>query len=292
MAIEIRPLGPLFGAEIRGVDLRQMPDAQTRAEILQAWARHLVLLFRGQSLAPQNLLDFARSLGELDLAPPFDVENTALDGFPEIAVVSNIIEKGKPAGGLGAGELTWHSDMTYRPNPPVACALFAVEVPPSGGNTHFLSVAAARAQLPADIEQDLAGKKLWHDRRYTSAGTLRRKDEAEKPTVSHPMVVDDPVSGKPVLFLGRRPNSQLVDAPEDTSKRILDAVWTHTEDPKFTIQHAWKPGDVILWNNIAVMHKRDAFDSTARRRLYRAQISTLHPQVAATAQGRATPASV
>ncbi len=148
MAIDIRPLGPVFGAEIRGVDLRQMPDAQTRAELLQAWAQHLVLLFRGQNLAPQNLLEFARSLGELDLAPPFDVENTALDGFPEIAVVSNIVEKGKPAGGLGSGELTWHSDMVYRPNPPVACALFAVEVPPSGGNTHFLSVAAARAQLP------------------------------------------------------------------------------------------------------------------------------------------------
>ena len=92
---------------------------------------------------------------------------------------------------------------------------------------------------------------------------------------------------------GREPDLQpvgdpvLVDAPEDTSKRILDAVWTHTENPKFTIQHSWKPGDVILWNNIAVMHKRDAFDQTARRRLYRAQVSKLHPHVASTAQGRA-----
>ncbi len=173
MALDIRPLGPLFGAEIRGVDLRQAPDAQTRAELLQAWARHLVLLFRGQSLEPQHLLAFARSLGELDLAPPFDVENTALDGFPEIAVVSNIVEKGKPAGGLGAGELTWHSDMIYRPNPPVACALFAVEVPQAAGNTHFLSVAAAREQLPPDDRtghcgQEAMARSALHQRRHAA----------------------------------------------------------------------------------------------------------------------------
>jgi taurine dioxygenase len=291
MAIDIRPLGKLFGAEIKGVDLSQALDSGTRAEILQAWSRHLVLLFRGQSLKPEHLLSFARGLGELDLAPPFDVENTALDGFPEIAVVSNIVEKGKPAGGLGAGELTWHSDMVYRPNPPVACALFAVEVPPDAGNTHFLSVAAARAQLPSDIERDIAGKKLLHDRRYTSAGTLRRKDEAEKPPIAHPIVIDDPVSGKPVLLLGRRPNSRVVDETPEASQKILDAVWTHTENPKFTIQHSWKPGDVILWNNIAVMHKRDAFDNTLRRRLFRAQISKLHPQVAQIAQGRTAEAT-
>jgi taurine dioxygenase len=79
----------------------------------------------------------------------------------------------------------------------------------------------------------------------------------------------------------------VVDATPEDSQRLIDAVWTHTDNAKFTIQHAWKPGDVILWNNIAVMHKRDAFDNTARRRLYRAQVSKLHPQVAATAQGRA-----
>lgn len=287
MAIEIRPLGPVFGAEIRGVDLSKTMDAATRAEILQAWARHLVLLFRGQTLAPQNLLEFARGLGELDLAPPFDVENTALDGFPEIAVVSNIVEKGKPAGGLGSGELTWHSDMVYRPNPPVACALFAVEVPANAGNTHFLSLVAARNELPPAIAHDIDGKKLWHDRRYTSAGTPRRQDEAEKPPIAHPIVIDDPVSGKPVLLLGRRPNSRVVDETPEASQKILDAVWTHTDNSRFTIQHAWKPGDVILWNNIAVMHKRDAFDNTLRRRLYRAQVSKLHPQIAAVAQGRA-----
>ncbi len=104
------------------------------------------------------------------------------------------------------------------------------------------------------------------------------------------MVIDDPVSGRPVLLLGRRPNSRVVDATPETSQRILDEVWNHTENPKFTIQHSWQPGDVILWNNIAVMHKRDAFDNSLRRRLYRAQVSKLHPQVAAVAQGRASKA--
>jgi taurine dioxygenase len=94
-----------------------------------------------------------------------------------------------------------------------------------------------------------------------------------------------------VLLLGRRPNSRVVDETPEASQKILDAVWTHTENPIFTIQHAWKPGDVILWNNIAVMHKRDAFDNTLRRRLYRAQVSKLHPQIAAIAQGRTIPAT-
>src|ERR1700754_4475897 len=139
----IAPLSPTFGAEISGIDLSQPLDGAARADILAAWRQHLVLIFRGQSLSPEALLDFARGFGRLDLAPPFDQQQSSLPGYPEIAVVSNVEDKGAPiGGGGGGGELAWHSDMTYRSDPPVGCVLFAREIPSEGGNTHFLNMAA------------------------------------------------------------------------------------------------------------------------------------------------------
>jgi taurine dioxygenase len=269
------PLSSTFGAEVAGIDLSHDLSAETRRDILAAWRKHLVLIFRGQTLTPDDLLDFARGFGTLDLAPPFDNQQSSLPGYPEIAVVSNVEEKGAPIGGLGAGELAWHSDMTYRADPPVGCALFAQEIPSEGGNTHFLNMGACLDALPPELRSTIAGRRLIHDSRYTSAGTERVSGDSFA-TVDHPLIITDPLSQHPILLLGRRRQSAVIGLEEADGKALLNALWEPADQNRFVVTHSWRPGDVVLWANIGVMHRRDAFNSAERRVLLRAQIASLN----------------
>ena len=140
-AVEVIPSGKSLGAEIRGVDLRKITDADFAA-IHQAWLDHLVLLFRGQQLSDADLIAFSHRFGGLDWAPVQETGRRFVEGHPEIYVVSNVMENGVPIGSLGAGEATWHTDMSYLDDPPKASMLYALEVPPSGGNTYFSSMYA------------------------------------------------------------------------------------------------------------------------------------------------------
>lgn len=270
---ELRPLGPYFGAEVTGLRLDEALGDKRAEFLAAAWRRYLVLVLRDQALSPAAFHALGRRLGELDLAPPLDAARSHLEGYPEIAVVSNVVENGEPIGGLGHGELAWHSDMTFREQPPAACALLAVEVP-DGGDTHFLSLVDAAARLPAELRQEIDGLRLLHDRRYTSAGTPRRGSEGE-PAVSHELLSTDPLSGRPCLLLGRRLNSEVVGLGEAASRSLLDRVWEQLADPTLTLRHVWRPGDLVLWGNLSVMHRRDAFDERARRILHRLQFRRL-----------------
>ena len=136
MRVRAVATGSALGAEVIGVDLRDVDDHTFRA-IHKAWLDHLVLLFRGQNLSDDQLIAFSRRLGELDLAPIQETGRRFVEGHPEIYIVSNVIEKGAPIGSLGAGELVWHTDMSYQEDPPKASMLYALEVPPEGGKTGF-----------------------------------------------------------------------------------------------------------------------------------------------------------
>jgi taurine dioxygenase len=273
VSFALRPLPSAVAAEAVGLDLGRL-DGEALERLVEAWRRYPVLVVRGQDLAPEEQLAFSRSLGELDLAPPFDVENSALDGFPEIAVVSNIKRGGKPIGGLGDGELAWHSDMTFVPSPPVACILHARELPPAGGDTLFLNLRAAWRGLPDQLRPRVASARIFHDRAYTSAGTLRKGAEEGQGTW-HKVRITDPVSGEDSLLLGRRRNSRIAGGEGQDDGGLLEALWLHADRPEFIYRHAWRPGDVLLWNNLVTMHRRDAFDAAARRLLHRTQIRRL-----------------
>ena len=130
--IEVIPTGRALAAEIRGVDLRDVNE-RAFAAIHRAWLDHLVLLFRGQHLGDDQLIAFSRRLGELDLAPIQETGRRFVEGHPEIYIVSNVVENGVPIGSLGAGELVWHTDMSYQREPPKASILYALEVPPAAG---------------------------------------------------------------------------------------------------------------------------------------------------------------
>ena len=275
MPISALPSKNEISAEIQGIDLQENPSDFALASLLDHWHRYPVLVFRGQFLDDVALLSLSRRLGKLDPAPNFDTEKSSAEGYPEIAVVSNIVaDNGKKLGGLGDGELSWHSDMTYVQDPPVACLLQAVAVPENGGDTWFLDLRAAYEALPLALKQRIAQHRLLHDAGYTSAGTARI---GAKPGQGswHPLVTTDPVSGKPSLLLGRHSNTRIEGLTDSESRDLLDALWTHATQERFILRHRWQPGDLLLWNNVAVMHRRDAFDATARRLLHRTQVRRL-----------------
>src|SRR5215475_3248051 len=136
-ALRVVPTGGPLGADIEGVDLAREIDEGVFTAILAAWAQRLVLRFRGQQLDENRLMAFSSRFGSLDRAP-VNTAATRLHANPFVLVVSNIVEDGRPIGSLGAYESQWHADMSYNPEPPLGSLLYAVEVPPSGGDTSFL----------------------------------------------------------------------------------------------------------------------------------------------------------
>ena len=197
-SIKIVPSGRALGAEIEGVDLRTLDDLEFAA-IHAAWLDHLVLLIRGQRLEDDHLIGFSRRLGDLDWAPVQETGRRFVEGYPEIYVVSNVVENGEPIGSLGAGEATWHTDMSYLEAPPKASMLYALEVPAAGGNTYFCNMYRAYELLPEALRRRIAGLSLKHDGTYNSGGYVRQGVEAvddpvTSPGVYHPLGVH--ASGK------------------------------------------------------------------------------------------------
>ncbi len=275
-SIKIVPSGRALGAEIEGVDLRTLDDREFAA-IHAAWLDHLVLLIRGQRLEDDHLIAFSRRLGELDWAPVQETGRRFVEGYPEIYVVSNVVENGEPIGSLGAGEATWHTDMSYLEAPPKASMLYALEVPAAGGNTYFCNMYRAYELLPEALQRRVAGLSLKHDGTYNSGGYVRQGVEAvDDPVTSagvyHPLVCTHPESGRRALFLGRRRNAYIGGLPLDESEALLDELWSYASREDVTWYNQWRTGDVVLWDNRCTMHRRDPFDPAARRVLHRTQI--------------------
>jgi taurine dioxygenase len=274
--MNITPLAPALGAELSGVDLRTL-DAATLAEIRNAWHQHLVLRFRGQKLSDPELLAFSRLFGELDPPGPNPYGAPFLAEFPEINVISNVVLDGKPIGNLGDGEAIWHCDMTYVDAPPRAALLYALEVPPAGGDTYWSNMYLAYETLPAELKAAIAGRTAVHDATYNSAGMLRKgmkpvTDPRHAPGARHPLVIQHPETKRPALFLGRRRNSYIVGLDLAQSETLLDRLWAHATQPQFTCRQVWQQGDLMLWDNRCTLHRRDAFDPSARRLMHRTQI--------------------
>ena len=273
--MDIIPTGRALGAELR-TGLRSIPDPDFAA-LHRAWLDHLVVLIRGQQLACQDLIAFSRRFGELDWAPVQESGRRFVAGHPEIYVVSNVIENGQPIGSLGAGEAVWHTDMSYLEQPPKASLLYALEVPPAGGNTYFCNMYRAYESLPEALQRRIDGLRLKHDATYNSGGYLRQgasavDDPEASAGVYHPLVCRHPETGRRVLYLGRRRNAYIGGMPREESEALLDELWSYATRDEITWGHEWRVGDVVLWDNRCTMHRRDAFDQDSRRILHRTQI--------------------
>ena len=291
--IEVKPTGAALGADIEGVDLARELSLDAVDAIKQAWADHLVLRFRGQRLDDEQLMRFSAHFGELDWAPVIAASRvripgedryveSAEEGRRYISVISNIVENGKAIGALGAYESIWHTDMSYNPEPPCASALYALEVPPSGGDTGFANMYLAYETMPDGLRQQVERRLCRHDSTYNSAGELRRgfsevTDPRKAPGADHPIIRSHPVTGRRALFLGRRRNAYILGLELEDSDRLLDALWAHAARPELTWYQQWRIGDLVLWDNRCVMHRRDEFDPNSRRLMHRSQIKGDRP---------------
>src|SRR5690349_17828883 len=228
--VTVVPTGGALGAEIRNVDLRTIDDGDF-AVILGAWHDHLLLLFREQELSDEDLVAFSKRFGELDLAPVQESGRRFVEGHPEIYVVSNVLENGVPIGSLGAGEATWHTDMSYLEVPPKASMLYALEVPPAGGDTYPNNMYAAYEGLPEKVKRRIEGLTLKHDGAYNSGGYLRQgvravDDPKTSPGVYHPLVCTHPETQRRALYLGRRRNAYIGGLELAESEALLDELWS------------------------------------------------------------------
>ena len=274
--VEIVPSGQTLGAEIRGVDLRNINEGEFAA-IYRAWLDHLVVLLRAQQLTDEDLIAFSRRFGDLDWAPIQETGRRFVEGHPEIYVVSNVIENGAPIGSLGAGEATWHTDMSYLEDPPKASMLYALEVPPAGGNTYFCDMYHVYESLPEAMKRRISAFKLKHDGTYNSGGYVRQgvaavDDPVNSPGAYHPLVCTHPETGRQMLYLGRRRNAYIGGLPLSESDALLDELWSYATREEFAWHNVWRPGDLVLWDNRCTMHRRDPFDPNSRRIMHRTQI--------------------
>lgn len=279
--LTITKLGPALAADIAGVDLNQPLTSQQVEQLHAAWKEHMVLRFRGQAaLTLRNLVDFSRHFGALDKRPTVSYEMSAEhNALPdEITVISNIRSGGKPLGALGDGEAVWHADMTYNPRPPTGAVLYSKEVPPTGGNTHFANMCAAYESLEPVLKKRVETLSCVHDASRNSAGELRlgytdNDDPRKTVGATHPLVMEHPQTGRRYLMLGRRRNAYVVGLSLEDSEALLDRLWSHATQPCFSWAQVWTTGDVVMWDNRCTLHKRDSFDPTTRRLMFRTQIS-------------------
>ncbi len=284
-SVRIHPLGAAIGADVTGVDLAALDDAAF-ALVEQAWADHLVLRFRGQTLSDVDLMDFSRRVGKLDRVPiraagvPM-TDDPRLAIAPEaveyVSVISNVRLDGKAIGSLGNYESHWHTDMSYNDVPPMASVLYGIEVPPTGGDTSFASMYAAYDALDAATQQRIAGLTCIHDASRNSVGELRRgfadiTDPSQTVGAHHPIVRTHPAPGRKFLFLGRRRGAYIPELSFAEGEALLARLWAHATEPRFCWTQVWQAGDVMMWDNRCALHRRDEFDDRHERIMHRTQM--------------------
>ena len=270
--------GKGFGADITGVDLTNFTDDNFEA-IYLAWRSFRVLRFKGQALNKDPLQTFSQRFGPLEQIPVgrmSEEQKARLDNL-FVTPISNIKVDGKPIGGLGDAEATWHSDMTYVEVPPPASILLGVEIPENGGDTFFADQRAALASLPEDLRQRIEGLSIKHNAAHDSVGNLRPGFEAfddprDAPGAVHPIIRKHNETGDACLYLGRREWAYIPGLSLEESEALLDDLWSYAVPADYVVEQNWTPGDVIIWDNRRCLHKRTSIHPSQRRLLLRCQV--------------------
>ena len=280
--IDLRPIAPQIGVELVGADLARPVDADTFAALRAAWVQHTILLVRGQEhLRPEDLIAFARRFGDLD---EHDQPQYCLAGYPEIALVSNVKEGDRYVGAPKAGR-QWHSDAQYLRRPPSASLLWAKEIPPTDGNTCFANMVAAYRELDPALRQRIArlainfsrvrAYALYHPERPP----LSDDEKARLPDVRHPIVRTHPETGERALYVGgEQHGGTVVGIPAPEGNALMRELRDFATQPRFSYEHRWRVGDLIVWDNRSTMHCALPFDEEHHRRMmYRLQVAGNEP---------------
>jgi taurine dioxygenase len=264
MSLQFIPTGATLGARVEGIDLSQ-PLTDTLLEtLIQGLGRYGVLKYPKQQLTAQQLRDFASRFGELEV----NVANAYQEpGLPEVMILSNKKENGKPVGLADAGQ-DWHTDMSYSRMIAFTNVLYGIEIPfrdgKSLGNTEFCNMHAAYEGLPQEWKQRLEGKtcthdfnKFWEMMRREKGSTrppLTPAQRAAKPPVSHPVFMVHPITGKRVLYCNPGYAIRINEMPEAESDEALAFLFAHQTKPEYRYANQWEPGDVLMWDNMGTIH--------------------------------------
>ena len=283
--VGVFPLSDVIGAEIRGLDLSGELDAPTRAAVYRAWLEHCVIVLRDQRLSDGDLVRFSRQFGDLDRGPTMARQPDDGVAYPEIFIVSNVFDDGKPVGFLDDRPLPWHTDMSHTELPPKASTLYALEIPEDGsGQTGFTNMYKVLDGLSAHLRARIDSLELKHDPAHTLLGEDRSgydadvfEDIASAPGPVHPLVRTHPETGRKALYLGRKWNGDfraavVMGLSRSESDALLDQLWDNIAGEQFACYHKWRIGDYVMWDNRCVMHGRTPFDREARRVMHRTQI--------------------
>jgi taurine dioxygenase len=280
MSIEVHHSGAALGHEIRGVDIAAGVSDTDFAQIEKAFDESGVVVIRGQQLTPEQQIAFSRRFGELEAYP---VGQFILPGHPEILVVSNILEDGKPIGMVDAGR-AWHSDMAFTPEPPRCSLLYSLEVPQRDGqaigDTLFANTSEAWQGLSTVMKDRLAGLTVHNS--FASYAT-KKTDGREKlghtvPDVIHPLVRTHPATGRKCLYISERLTVRIGDLDENETARLRVELMAHMTKPEYVYRHQWRVGDLVIWDNCASIHKA-VFDYALpqRRRMHRTTVKGGRP---------------
>ena len=287
MSLHIAPFDGPVGAAISAVDLSKELDEPSHETLVDAWNRHSVLVFRDQHLTPEHLLRFSRRFGELEVHV---LDQYLHPDHPEILVVSNIVENGRHVGIYDAGRY-WHSDLSYLAEPSRGSGLYALEIPEANGqslgDTLWTSTAAAYDALDEPMRRRLDGleavfslgnrfNKLVEDGDQDAALTDDQKAQTHE--VVHPVVRTHPLTGRKCIFVNEGHTARIVGLAEDESRSLLEELWAHCIRPEFVYRHRWRPGDVVMWDNVPTQHIaiRD-YELPRRRRLHRTTLTGDRP---------------
>jgi taurine dioxygenase len=260
----IRPFDGPLGAEVFCGDLTQV-GARGREQLHQALLDHLVLAFPGQNLSEDEHVAITSIFGEL---------GDGTYGGPDrkkIITISN-----QPGGALGSGELRWHSDHSFEARPISISLLHALKVPDEGGDTYWNNMYLAYATLPPALLDRVRNLTIKNDISTNSAGQrVERMPETTDVRTSigpsHPIIRTHDETGLNTLYLGRRPFAYVNGFTIEDSEALLNELWAHASDPRLEYRHHWRVGDLMVWDNRAVMHRRDACDENKPRVMSRTQ---------------------
>ena len=270
MKFHVTPSGARLGAEITGLDLAQPVDADTRRALNQAWIEHAVLVIRDQALAPPQFAAAAGLFGEL-----FEqqVKKFALPDDPMVGMISS---RDLPMvdGKFHVRGENFHTDHSNFLAPPKATTLHAVHLPATGGDTQFVDVRAAYDDLPAGTKRMILPLRSSHV--YESSQSPRKmaalspEERAKVPQTMQPLVIRHPESGRPALYLNTGRMEGIAGMDADAAFNLIDELYAHATQAKYEYRHAWRPGDMVIWDNRSVMHQANAdYDPEQYRFLYR-----------------------
>src|SRR5688572_13461935 len=262
--MRVTPSGQTLGATIEGLDLSQPLSKETFEKVVRALGDYSVIRFPDQKLSGANLRDFSAQFGKLEV----NVANAYQEpGIPEVMILSNIVENGKPIGFADAGQ-DWHTDMSYSSTIAFANVLYGIKIPHRDGRplgpTAFCNMHAAYDGLPEELKRRLEGmtvmhdfNKFWEMMRRSRGSTRPPLSEAQrktKPPVSHPIFLTHPLTGRKVLYANPGYSVRINELPEKESDEMLAFLFEHQTRPEYQYVFSWQPGDVLLWEDIGTIH--------------------------------------